>query len=165
MNWFDRSDIVIHDIDTIKYHQDTIYPIEFTGERLIISMGLDPELLRSKKKRWDYGSQYSSIYCYCVVHSSSYCFFTYNLRKNSQSKWLIWLKLDLLVLINDWRNERKGFKFQVLNGRVGVSSIWDSMVERFIIVLSTTLSIIVERYELDIDQYTICTHIYICTCK
>ena len=49
MNRFDRSDIVIHDIDTIKYHQDTIYPIEFTGERLIISMGLDPELLRSKK--------------------------------------------------------------------------------------------------------------------
>nr|QUO99388.1 photosystem II protein M [Lindera praecox] len=50
MNRFDRSAIVIHDIDTIKYHQDTIYPIKFTGERLIISMGLDPELLRSKKK-------------------------------------------------------------------------------------------------------------------
>lgn len=49
MNRFDRSDIVIHDIDTIQYHQDTTHPIEFMGERLIISMGLDPELLRSKK--------------------------------------------------------------------------------------------------------------------
>nr|QHD18625.1 photosystem II protein M [Sinopora hongkongensis] len=33
----------------MQYHQDAIHAIEFTGERLIISMGLDPELLRSKK--------------------------------------------------------------------------------------------------------------------
>nr|WBR75205.1 photosystem II protein M [Liquidambar styraciflua] len=51
MNRFDSSDIVIHDIDPIQYHRDVIHPIEFTGERFIISMGLNPELLRSKKKR------------------------------------------------------------------------------------------------------------------
>ena len=51
MNRFDSSDIVIHDIDPIQYHRDAIHPIEFTGERFIISMGLDPELLRSKKKK------------------------------------------------------------------------------------------------------------------
>ncbi len=50
MNRFDSSDIVIHDIDPIQYHRDVIHPIEFTGERFIISMGLNPELLRSKKK-------------------------------------------------------------------------------------------------------------------
>nr|UEE83387.1 photosystem II protein M [Epilobium palustre] len=33
----------------------------------------------------DYGSKYSSIYCYCTFYSSSYCVFTYNIRKNSQS--------------------------------------------------------------------------------
>lgn len=49
MNRFDRSDIVIHNIDPIQYHQDAIHPIEFTGIKFIISMGLDPELLRSKK--------------------------------------------------------------------------------------------------------------------
>nr|YP_009861715.1 photosystem II protein M [Liquidambar yunnanensis]YP_009862445.1 photosystem II protein M [Liquidambar excelsa]QKD75566.1 photosystem II protein M [Liquidambar excelsa]QKD75648.1 photosystem II protein M [Liquidambar yunnanensis] len=51
MNRFDSSNIVIHDIDPIQYHRDVIHPIEFTGERFIISMGLNPELLRSKKKR------------------------------------------------------------------------------------------------------------------
>nr|UXR12626.1 photosystem II protein M [Liquidambar formosana]WBR74248.1 photosystem II protein M [Liquidambar chinensis]WBR74683.1 photosystem II protein M [Liquidambar acalycina] len=51
MNRFDSSDIVIHDIDPIQYHRNVIHPIEFTGERFIISMGLNPELLRSKKKR------------------------------------------------------------------------------------------------------------------
>jgi len=62
--------------------------MELTGERFIISMGLNPELLWNKKKRWDwdYGSKYSCIYCYCTVHFSSYCFSTYHLRKNSQSK-------------------------------------------------------------------------------
>lgn len=50
MNQLDSSDIVIHDIDPIQYHRNVIHPIEFTGERFIISMGLDPELLRSKKK-------------------------------------------------------------------------------------------------------------------
>nr|YP_009546871.1 PsbM [Lycoris squamigera]AYP41071.1 PsbM [Lycoris squamigera] len=40
----------------------------------------------AKKKRLDYGSQYSCTYCYCTVHSSSYCFFTYHLCKNSQPK-------------------------------------------------------------------------------
>ena len=49
MNRFDRSDIVIHNIDPIQYHQDAIHPIEFTGIKFLISMGLDPELLRSKK--------------------------------------------------------------------------------------------------------------------
>lgn len=51
MNRFDSSDIFIHDIGPIQYHRDSIHPTEFTGERFIISMGLDPELLRSKKKR------------------------------------------------------------------------------------------------------------------
>lgn len=50
MNWFDRSEIVIPNIDPIQYHQDAIHPIEFTGVKFIISMGLDPELLRKKKK-------------------------------------------------------------------------------------------------------------------
>lgn len=86
MNRFESSDIVIHDIDPIQYHRYVIHPIEFTGENFIISMGLNPELLRSKKKRRDYGSKYSCIYCYCTVHSSSYCLFTYHIRKNSQSK-------------------------------------------------------------------------------
>lgn len=49
MNWFDSSDIVIHDIDPIQYHQGVIHPIEFTDERFIISMGLNPELLANKK--------------------------------------------------------------------------------------------------------------------
>lgn len=53
MNRLDSSDIVIHDIDLIQYHQNLIDPIEFTSERFIISMGLNPELLRSKKKRND----------------------------------------------------------------------------------------------------------------
>ena len=60
----------------------SIYPIEFTGVKFLISMGLDPELLWNKKQ-WDYGSKYSRIYCYCTLYSSSYCFFTYHLRKNS----------------------------------------------------------------------------------
>jgi len=51
MNRFDSSDIVIHDIDQTRYHRDRIHPVEFRGKRLIISMGLNPELLRSKKKK------------------------------------------------------------------------------------------------------------------
>lgn len=57
MNQFDSSDIVIHDIDLIRYHRDRIHPIEFRGERFIISMGLNPEnpeLLRSKEKPNDH---------------------------------------------------------------------------------------------------------------
>jgi len=50
MNRFDSSEIVIHDIDPIQYHRDVIYTIEFTDERFIISMGLNPELLRIKEK-------------------------------------------------------------------------------------------------------------------
>lgn len=50
MSQFDSSDIVIHDIDPIRYHRDIIHPIEFTGERFIISMGLTPELFRIKEK-------------------------------------------------------------------------------------------------------------------
>ncbi|KAF1856157.1 hypothetical protein Lal_00044967 [Lupinus albus] len=38
------------------------------------------------KHREDYGSKYSRIYCYCTVHFSSYCLFTYNLCKNDKSK-------------------------------------------------------------------------------
>lgn len=44
MNRFDSSDIVIRDIDPIWYHRDKIYTIEFTDERFIISMGLNPEV-------------------------------------------------------------------------------------------------------------------------
>ena len=51
MSQFDSSDIVIHDIDPIRYHRDVIHPVEFTGERFIISMGLTPELLQIKEKR------------------------------------------------------------------------------------------------------------------
>lgn len=50
MNPLDSSDIVIHDIDSIQYHRNRIDHIEFTNESFIISMGLNPELLRSKKK-------------------------------------------------------------------------------------------------------------------
>lgn len=53
MNRFDSSDIVIHDIDPIRYHRDEIYTIEFTDERFIISMGLNPELLWIKEKSND----------------------------------------------------------------------------------------------------------------
>nr|AFK38374.1 unknown [Medicago truncatula] len=52
-------------------------------------MGLNPEVfIRNKRERKhrDYGSQYSRIYSYCTLHSSSYCLFTYNLRKNGKSK-------------------------------------------------------------------------------
>lgn len=49
MNRFDRSDIVIHNIDPIQYHQNSIHPIELTGVKFLISMGLDPELLQSEK--------------------------------------------------------------------------------------------------------------------
>lgn len=51
MNWFDSADIVIHDIDPIRYPRDVIHPVEFTSERFIISMGLTPELLQIKEKR------------------------------------------------------------------------------------------------------------------
>lgn len=50
MKRFHSSDIVIHDIDPIQYHRDGIHPIEFRGERFSISMGLNPEFLRSKEK-------------------------------------------------------------------------------------------------------------------
>ena len=56
MKRFDSSDIVIHDIDPIQYHEDGIHPIKFRGERFSISMGLNPEFLRSKekkKKKWN----------------------------------------------------------------------------------------------------------------
>ncbi|KAL5776799.1 hypothetical protein ACOSP7_009725 [Xanthoceras sorbifolium] len=46
MNRLDSSDIVIHDIDPLRYHRNRTDPIEFTSERFIISMGLNPELLR-----------------------------------------------------------------------------------------------------------------------
>jgi len=49
VNRFDSLDIVIHDIDPIRLYLDVIHPIEFTDKRFIISMGLNPELLRSKK--------------------------------------------------------------------------------------------------------------------
>lgn len=49
MNRFDSSDIVIRDIDPIWYHWDVIYTIEFTNERFIISMGLNPEFFIEKK--------------------------------------------------------------------------------------------------------------------
>jgi hypothetical protein len=103
MNWFDSSDIVIRDIDPILYHRDKIYTTEFTDERFFISMGLNPEVfIRNKRERKhrDYGSQYSRIYSYCTLHSSSYCLFTYNLRKNGKSKWLILIKHDFWFLIN-----------------------------------------------------------------
>ena len=50
MSWFDSSDIdiVIHDIDPISYHRVVINPVELAGERFIISMGLNPELLTKK---------------------------------------------------------------------------------------------------------------------
>lgn len=50
MNRFDSLDIVIHDIDPVRLHRDVIHPIEFTDEIFIISMGLNPELLRIKQK-------------------------------------------------------------------------------------------------------------------
>jgi hypothetical protein len=46
-----RSDIVIHDLDPIRYHRNGIHPIEFTSERFIISMGFNPELLRKEKRK------------------------------------------------------------------------------------------------------------------
>ena len=48
--WINLSDIVIHDIDPIRLYLDVIHPIEFTDKRFIISMGLNPELLRIKEK-------------------------------------------------------------------------------------------------------------------
>nr|YP_010291531.1 photosystem II protein M [Rapatea paludosa]ULQ67537.1 photosystem II protein M [Rapatea paludosa] len=51
MNRFDRSAIIIHNIDPIQYHQDTNHSIEFTGIKFLISMGLNPELLRRKKRK------------------------------------------------------------------------------------------------------------------
>lgn len=119
-----QSDIVIHDIDPIRYHRNVIHPIEFRSERVIISMGLNPELLRSKKnKRWDYGSKYSRIYCYYTVRSSSYCLFAYNIRKNGQSKWLIWMKLDFWVLIDDLRKKIQISRFSLKwNERTRISS-------------------------------------------
>lgn len=48
----------------------------------IISMRLNPELLKSQKKiKRDYEHKYSHIYCDCIVYSSFYCFFTYNIHK------------------------------------------------------------------------------------
>lgn len=47
MNRFDSSDIVIHDIDQTRYYRDGIHPLNL--EANIISMGLNPELLRSKE--------------------------------------------------------------------------------------------------------------------
>ena len=50
MNRFDSLDIVIHDIDPIRCHWNVSHRIEFTSDKFLISMGLNPELLRSKKK-------------------------------------------------------------------------------------------------------------------
>ena len=63
MNRFERSDIVIHNIDPIQYHQDAIHPIEFTvtGIKFLISMGLDPELLQSKKTMRLWKSTFSHL--------------------------------------------------------------------------------------------------------
>lgn len=57
MNQLGRSDIVIHNMngpDPIPYHSDAIHfiPLNFFLEvRYLLSMGLDPELLRRKKRR------------------------------------------------------------------------------------------------------------------
>lgn len=51
MNRFDSSDIVIHDINFIRYHRNLIHPIEFTSERFLISMGLNPEIFQRKKRK------------------------------------------------------------------------------------------------------------------
>lgn len=126
MNRFDSSDIVIRDIDSIWYHRDKIDTIEFTAERLNIYMGLNPEVLifleiQRERKHRDYGSKYSRIYSYCTLHSSSYCLFTYNLRKNGKSKWLILLKNDFWFLINamidnDWIKKKKNEKRISISG-------------------------------------------------
>ena len=140
MNWFDRSDIVIHLMILIRFNiiERGNSSIEFTDERLIISMGLNPELLWSKK-HWDYGSKYSCIYCYCTVHSNSYCFSTYHLCKNSQSKWL---KIpSLLINLNETRllssyqwlkkENEKNFNFtEWADSNRQYSMRSDSMVER-----------------------------------
>ena len=52
MSRFDSSDIVIRDIDPIRYYRNKIDTIvEFIDERLIISMGLNPEFFYWKFKR------------------------------------------------------------------------------------------------------------------
>lgn len=48
MNQFDRSDILIHNMDPIQYHQDVEHPIEFIRIQILLSMGLHPELLLKK---------------------------------------------------------------------------------------------------------------------
>jgi hypothetical protein len=45
INRFESSDIVIHDIDLIRYHRDGIHPIEFRGERFIISYGIKSRII------------------------------------------------------------------------------------------------------------------------
>nr|YP_654205.1 photosystem II M protein [Oryza sativa Indica Group]AAS46045.1 photosystem II M protein [Oryza sativa Indica Group] len=67
----------------IQYYQNASPPLEFTGYPFPSPWDYIPSYCEKKR---GYGSQYSRIYCYCIVHSSSYCLFTYYLCKNSQPK-------------------------------------------------------------------------------
>ena len=53
MSRLDSSDIVIPDIDRFNSIEIESIPLnlQVTSERFLISMGLNPELLRSKKKK------------------------------------------------------------------------------------------------------------------
>ena len=99
--WIDLIDPIFIILNWFSIIRMQVLPLNLQGYPLFLSMGLHPELLWKKKR--GYGSKYSRIYCYCIVHSSSYCLFTYYLCKNSQPKWLIGIP------INHWRNE-KGIK-------------------------------------------------------
>nr|YP_009631994.1 photosystem II protein M [Sporobolus helvolus]QCB91566.1 photosystem II protein M [Sporobolus helvolus] len=68
----------------IQYYQNASPPLEFTGIPPFPLHGITSRVIVKKKR--GYGSKYSRIYCYCIVHSSSYCLFTYYLCKNSQPK-------------------------------------------------------------------------------
>lgn len=125
MNSFDRSEIVIHNIDLIQYQSSGCNSSLWIYRSQIFHLyGIRSRVI-AKQKKEDYGSQYSRTYCYCTVHSSSYCFFTYHLCKNSQPKWLICTKLELFVLFNDSRNEKKRIQTLSLkwNEWAGIRSI------------------------------------------
>lgn len=61
MNRFDRSYIVIPNIDPIQYHQDAkVIPLNLQKSNFAYLWDYIP---KKKKKEFDYGSQYYRIYC------------------------------------------------------------------------------------------------------
>lgn len=45
MNWFDSSDIVIHDIDPIQYHREVIHPLNLQAKDFYYLYGIKSRVI------------------------------------------------------------------------------------------------------------------------